>query len=160
MTIEQFTALKAKHGVVFNYDSATGGIAIEGKRIAVAAAHREIASCRAEVAALLRRELGLPDADDEIVSLTVPARSVASLDIQFQNYAVWFTARGKYFTPSADQFYAMRHSPEIVEGDELCFDFAHSVTVRKADGLLIAIDRKGRRCNVPAYSPYSEGGLK
>lgn len=33
-------------------------------------AYAAIASCRAEVATLLRRELGLTDPDDEIVSLT------------------------------------------------------------------------------------------
>jgi hypothetical protein len=39
------------------------------------------------------------------------------------------------------------------EGDEIIFDFAHSFTVRKLDGRLLQIDRRGRVAPPSAYSP-------
>lgn len=160
MDNEQLNNIKNKFGVVLHYVANSGQIAIEGKRSAVALAHAHIAHCRDEVAAALRREMGLPDPDDEIVTLTVPARSVPSLAVQWANYLTWCEARGRYHTPTPEQLDAMKRSPEIQEGDELLPDFAHSVTVRKADGLLIAVNRKGIRCDVPTYSPYRDGVAK
>jgi hypothetical protein len=40
------------------------------------------------------------------------------------------------------------------EGDELLFDFAHSFTVRKPDGRLISINRRGKVERPSVYSPH------
>jgi len=151
MSIEQLDQTAAELGVVFTYDPKVGQITIEGKRSAVAQAHSRIANCRAEVAALLRKQMGLPDPDEEIVRLAVPSRSVPDPETQRRNYMTWAIARGAYYTPTEEESRLIFAA--LGPGDEAVPDFAKTVTIRRANGLLEAIDRKGRIVGVPPYSP-------
>jgi hypothetical protein len=76
---------------------------------------------------------------------------VPSLATQRQNYVVWFNSRPKYFHPSETELDRMWGALE--EGDLVHFDFAHSITVQKPNGLLISVDRRGRIAEPSPYSP-------
>ncbi len=78
------------------------------------------------------------------------AFDVPALSIQRQNYVRWFMTRTKYYWPNEQELDAMFAA--CAEGDLIIPDFAHSFTIRRPNGLLQAVDRKGR---VGAPSPYS-----
>jgi hypothetical protein len=159
MTIEQLIDMTTELGVVAIYDKETGKVGFEGKKSAVAEAHKRTAQRREEVAALLRRQHGLPDPvepADEIVRVMVAPSAVTLLDHQFSNYVGWTHRQGPYYEKTEAQLQAMRNSPYIEEGDELLPDFAKTLSIRKASGLLIAIDEKGALVNVPEFSPHRD----
>jgi hypothetical protein len=149
VTIEELQQIESEEAVAFSL-SETGRIAAKGPEAAVDRALVRIASFRDEVAALLRKRQGLPEPGEAIVVREVSS-SVPSLEVQKENYRRWFTVRGSYYTPSEEQLSRMWSALEA--DDEVIFDFAHSITVRKRNGLLIAINRKGEITQPSPYSP-------
>jgi hypothetical protein len=127
-------------------------IAVKGGREAAAAALQEIAADRDDVVVLLRER----DGDvEEIVEIEI-STAVPTLEIQKENYRSWFSARGEYYHPTETQIEKMFAACQ--EGDEIFFDFAHSFTVRKPNGLLVQVDRRGHVSPPSSYSPALRQG--
>jgi hypothetical protein len=148
MTIEELELIEREETVAFSL-SEMGRIAAKGTEAAVDAALARIAPFRDETAVLLRKRQGLPDPAEAIVVREVSA-SVPSLAAQRANYVTWFAARGAYYTPTDEQLDKMFAA--CSEGDEVIPDFAYSFSVRRPNGLVVSVDRKGR---VGPPSPYS-----
>lgn len=153
MTIEELELIEREEVVAFSLTH-TGRIAAKGTETAVNSALARIASVRDEIAALLRERQGLPDPSEAIVVREV-SPSVPSLATWRQNYRKWFMEKSTYYHPTEAQMDKMFGACE--EGDEIIFDFAHSFTVRKPNGLLVSVDRKGR---VSEPSPYSQAVIE
>ena len=149
MNLAELQNIETEEGVSFSLNDA-GRISASGARAGVERALARIVLFRNEVAQLLRERQGLPEPGQEIITREVSAGAVPSPAVQRANYVAWFTARPKYFHPNESELDAM--FGQINEGDECIFDFAHSITVRLPNGLLVAVDRKGR---VTPPSPYS-----
>lgn len=149
MDIKEIDAIETEEGVKFSLNDATGRIVTAGPEAAVDRALARIALFRDEVGEALRERQGLPKPGEKIVVREI-SPNVPSLAVYRQNYRIFFTARGVYFTPTEEELDRMFAACE--EGDELLFDFAHSFTVRKPNGLLVSINRKGQ---VSPPSPYS-----
>lgn len=150
MDIAELQVIETEEGVAFSLRD-NGKIRVKGKNSAVDRALERIAGHRDEVAALLR-ERGSVEDEDVVREI---ASSVPSLAVQRQNYIAWFSMRSTYYHPTAAQLDIMFAACE--EGDEIIPDFALSFTVRKPDGRLLQIDRRGRVTPPSAYSPAREG---
>lgn len=149
MDIVELEQIEKDQGVSFSL-SDVGRIAAKGLVAAVDRALARIVPFRAEVAALLRERQGVPDPDSVIISREI-SPDVPPLAAQRAKYLSWLSSKPEYFQPSAEELDRMFSVLE--EGDEILPDFAHSFTVRKPDGRLISVDRKGR-CGEPSqYSP-------
>jgi len=123
-------------------------VTAKGKSSAVDRAFERIRGHRDEVAALLRARQGEPEEAE--VTREIPC-DVPGLATQKENYRRWFMQRSNYYHPSEEQLNTMW---DALEPDDLVhFDFAHSITVQKPNGLFIAIDRKGRIIEPSPYSP-------
>jgi hypothetical protein len=146
--IEELQGIEAE-GVKLSLSEATGRIVTAGPEAAVDRALMRIAPFRDELAEVLRERQGLPAPGQKIVVREV-SPNVPSKAVYRENYRTFFTARGVYFTPTEEEIDRMFAA--VDEGDEIIFDFAHSFTVRKPNGLLVAVDRKGR---VTPPSPYT-----
>ncbi len=146
MDMAELQMIEAEEAVAFSLKG-NGKIAVKGKNAAVDRALERIAGHRDEVAVLLR-ERGTVEEEDVVREI---ASTVPSLAVQRQNYIAWFSARSTYYHPSAAQLDAMFAACN--EGDEIIFDFALSFTVRKPDGRLLQIDRRGRVVPPSPYSP-------
>jgi hypothetical protein len=116
-------------------------IGVDGPRSGVEAALELIADCRPEVLELCRVRQGIPLPGQEMISRRIPV-GVESLDKQFARYKRWYSARDAYSTPSADQLALMRS--KCAEGDVLIPNYALSFDLRKPDGSLVRVDRRGR----------------
>jgi hypothetical protein len=149
MDIEELQGIETEERVKFSLNDATGRIETKGPENAVDRALVRIALFRDEVAEVLRERQGLPKPGEKIVTREV-STNVLPLAVYRANYRPWFTARGAYYTPKEEEIDRMFAACE--EGDEIIFDFAHSFTVRKPNGLLVSVDRRGR-VNPP--SPYT-----
>jgi hypothetical protein len=147
-SLEQLQEIETGEGVKLASNDA-GRISASGPRAGVDRALARIALSRDEVAEVLRVRQGLPKPSEEIVTREV-STNVPTLEIQKMNYVTWFMARAQYYHPSVTELDKM--FSVLSEGDEVLPDFAHSFTVRKPNGLLVSVDRKGR-VNPP--SPYS-----
>jgi hypothetical protein len=99
---------------------------------------------------LLRERQGIPEPGEVIVTREV-SPGVPSLAIQRANYIAWLSTKSGYYQPSTEELNKMFRALE--EGDEVLPDFAHSFSVRKPDGRLISIDRKGRIGQPSLYAP-------
>ena len=150
MDIQELEAIETEAGVAFSFNRATGRIEAKGPAALVDRALARIVLFRDEVAEVLHERQGLPKPGEEIVVREV-SPSVPALDVQRANYIRWFSAKGAYFTPTEDELDRMFAA--CSEGDEVLFDFAHSFTVRKPNGLLVSVDRKGRVSQPSPYSP-------
>ncbi len=145
MNANELELIESSEGVTFSLKP-EGTIAVRGKSAAVNRALERIEGHRDEVAELLRARQAPEEKDVEReVAFDVPA-----LSIQRQNYVRWFMTRTKYYWPNEQELDAMFAA--CAEGDLIIPDFAHSFTIRRPNGLLQAVDRKGR---VGAPSPYS-----
>ena len=149
MDIKEIEKIETEEGVKFSLNDANGRIVAEGPEAAVDHALMRIAPFRDEVAEALRERQGLPKPGERIVTREV-STSVPALAVSRANYIRWFSAKGAYFTPTEEDLDRMFAA--CSEGDEILFDFAHSFTVRKPNGLLVSVDRKGR---VSPPSPYT-----
>jgi len=78
---------------------------------------------------------------------------VPSVEVQKQNYITWYQQRSTYYHPTEKELELM--FSKVEEGDESLPDFARSFTVRKPNGLLIQIDRKGRVSPPSPYTPHA-----
>jgi hypothetical protein len=148
MDISELQAIELEENVAFSFNRKAGTIAVKGKSAAVDRALERVEGHRDEVVKLLRERQGEPE--DEVVERQV-AFNVPSLAVQRQNYIRWFSAKSSFYHPSETELDAMFAACE--EGWEIIFDFAQSFTARLPNGLLISIDRKGRRGEVSPYSP-------
>lgn len=149
MDIVELEQIEKEAGVSFSL-SEVGRISAKGQAAAVARALARIVPFRAQTAVLLRERQGIPDPDATIITREI-SPNVQALAMQREKYLSWLSAKSEYFQPSADELDKMFSALE--EGDEILPDFAHSFTVRKPDGRLISVDRKGR-CGEPSmYSP-------
>jgi hypothetical protein len=122
---------------------------------AITRARERIGSRLDEVVLLLRQRQGLPEVDEESVVKREIAVGVPSLAVQRANYITWFSARSKIYQPSEAELDCMFAA--VFEGDEVVFDFAQSFTIRRRNGLLLQIDRKGRTGPPSPYSPAVRG---
>ena len=148
MDINELQQIETEEGVVFSLNSERK-VEATGRAESIDRALKRIGD-REELVGLLRQRQGLPEVDEEpIVTRTIPV-GVPPVEITKRNYKTWYEKRPKYFWPKPEEFERMFAAVE--EGDEVIFDFAHSFTVRKPNGLLVQVDRKGR---VSAPSPYS-----
>ena len=150
MNIVELEAIETEAGVAFSLNRATGRIEAKGPAASVDRALARIVLFRDEVAEVLRERQGLPKPGEEIVVREV-SPSVPALAIQRSNYRRWYMGKPKYFWPSQEEEDAMFAA--CSEGDEILVDFAHSFTVRKPNGLLVSIDRRGRVSQPSPYSP-------
>src|ERR1700689_1912341 len=150
MDIAEIEGIEAELGVKFSLNDASGRIVAAGPEAAVDRALARITLFRDEVGEALRERQGLPKSGEKIVTREVSI-SVPALDVQRANYIRWFSAKGVYFTPTPQQLDAMFAA--CSEGDEILPDFAHSFTVRKPNGLLVSVNRKGRVSQPSPYSP-------
>jgi hypothetical protein len=149
MNIVELETIETEEGVAFSLTEA-GRIAAKGPGAALDRALARILPFRSEVAALLRERQGFPDPGEAIVTREI-SPNVPALAVQAANYRTWFTARGVYYTPSDEELARMMAAVE--EGDEILFDFAHSFSVRKPNGLIVAVNRKGQTVAPSSYSP-------
>ncbi|HKN12801.1 MAG TPA: hypothetical protein VJX68_06345 [Candidatus Binatus sp.] len=124
--------------------AATGGDAA-----AVDRALEWAADHRAEVVALLRQRQGI--AEQMKVEREISLKEVPALIIQRANYRTWFMQKTGYFQPNDAELDKMFSVLE--EGDQVIPDFAHSFSVRKRNGLVVSVDRKGRVTEPSPYSP-------
>lgn len=145
MNIQEIESIETELDISFRYKVESGTIVATGKRTAVAEGLERIRDCRNEVADSLRERQGVVE---EAVEIEVGAR-VPTLEVQRENYIRWFESKPKYYQPCEEELDAMFAA--LSEGDEVLPDFARSFTVRKPDGRLISVDRRGR---VGAPSPY------
>lgn len=145
MNIKDIEAIETELAITFRFKVETGTIVASGKRAAVAEGLERIREDRDAVADLLRQRQGVEELEVEV---EVGAR-VPSLEIQRANYISWFSSRPRYYQPTEQELDTMFAAVE--EGDEILPDFAHSFTVRKPDGRLVSVDRRGR---VGEPSPY------
>ncbi len=143
MNIEELSAIETEEGVEFSLKP-DDKIAVKGKAAGVDRALERIAPHRDEVAAVLREHR---PADEPVVERVISS-NVLSLAVQRENYIKFFTARSEYWHPSAEQLDLMFSVLE--EGDEVLPDFAHSFSVRRRNGSIVQVNRKGR-----TSSPYS-----
>jgi hypothetical protein len=153
MDIHEIEKIEAEENVSFSLNDA-GRIAVKGPAGGVDRALGRIATWRDEAAVLLRKRQGLPDPDAAIITREIAA-NVAPLAVQRAKYIDFFSARGDYFTPSAEELDRMFSVLE--EGDEVLPDFAFSFSVRRRDGRLVQVDRKGRITAPSIYSPAVKG---
>jgi hypothetical protein len=147
MQIEELEKIEREESVNFVFKPTTGTIAVKGKPAAVDRGLERIKGQRDEVAGLLRARQA---PEDEIVEREV-AFSVPSKAVQRQNYIFWFMKMPRYYWPSEAELDVMFGA--IEEGDLVIPDFAHSFTVRRPNGLLVSVDRKGRVSQPSPYSP-------
>ena len=148
MDIDELELIETEEGMHFLYKSATR-IGAKGPQAAVDRALDRIADHREQVLELMRVRQGVPAEGEEQVEREI-AVNIPSKAVQKSNYVAWFTKQSKYYHPSESELEVMFNAVE--EGDLVLPDFAHSFTVRKPNGLLVQVDRKGR---VSAPSPYS-----
>ena len=149
MDINELQAIESEENVTFVFKPKTKTIAVKGKPAAVDRGLDRIKGQRDEVATLLRERQGISADDEEVereISLNVP-----SLAVQRPNYRRWYMAQAQIYQPSEAELELMFSRCD--EGDEIIFDFAHSFTVRKPNGLLVSVDRKGRVGHPSPYSP-------
>jgi hypothetical protein len=149
VTIEELKKIEKETAVTFSLTEA-GTIAAKGPESAVDRALKRVVPLRAEVATLLRERQGIPEPGRVIVTREI-SPAVPSKAVNKANYVCWLSEKSGYYHPSADELERMFSAVE--EGDEVLPDFAHSFTVRKPDGRLISIDRKGRIGSPSPYSP-------
>lgn len=144
--------IETEEGVAFSLTEA-GRIAAKGPAPAVDRALARILIDRGEVAALLRERQGLPDPAAAIVTREV-SPNVPSLAIQRANYITWTLRKSTYYQPTEQELDTMFSVLE--EGDEILPDFARSFSVRKPDGRIISVDRKGRIGQPSPYGPAAK----
>jgi hypothetical protein len=139
MTLEE---LEAGYAVKLSLN-ASGEIDAEGDDDAIEKVLARTEGHRAEVKALLRERQG-----PVIVKRELPpdVPSLAEHRVEYEN---WLCSKGKYYQPTRDEMDTMFSVLE--EGDQVLPDFAHSFTVRRKNGKLIQVDRRGR---ISAPSPY------
>jgi hypothetical protein len=146
MDIAELQVIEAEEAVAFSLGG-NGKIRVKGKNSAVDRALGRIAGHRDEVAVLLR-ERGSVEEEDVVREV---ASNIPSLEIQRANYVRFYMGKSTYYHPSPEELDKMFSVLE--EGDEVLPDFAHSFTVRKPDGRLVMVDRRGRVNPPSAYSP-------
>jgi hypothetical protein len=148
VTIQELEQIETEEGVTFSFRFDAKMIAVKGKSdTAVDLALERIAGHRDEVIELLRVRQGEPE--QEVVREV--AVNVPSLATQRQNSIKWFIQRSTYYHPSEAQLDLMFAA--CSEGDEIIFDFAHSFSVRRPNGLVVSVDRRGRISEPSLYSP-------
>jgi len=147
LTIEELQVIEAETGVIFTYDWPSKTIVTKGKPSAIDLALERIRDRHDEVAELLRQRQPAPEEEivERVISCDVPSKAVHR-----ENYIRWYLKQPKYYHPTGSQLDTMFAA--CSEGDEIIFDFAHSFTVRKPNGLLVQVDRQGK---VTPPSPYS-----
>jgi hypothetical protein len=152
MTIEGLEAIEADCPVTAAYKPPTKSIGAKGTDAAIDRFFELIEGRQEEVALLLRQRQGLPLIDEEpIVEREIPIpTNVPALAVQEANYYRWTMEHSRYFQPSEEERKKM--FSVLQEGDLVLPDFAHSFSVRRPNGLVVQVDRKGR---ISAPSPYS-----
>jgi hypothetical protein len=146
MDIDELKTIESAEGVEFALKP-DGKIIIKGTDTAIDRALERIAAHRDEVAAVLRENR---PADEPAVERVIAA-NVPPLAVQREMYIKFFMAHGEYWHPSTEQLDLMFSVLE--EGDEVLPDFAHSFSVRRRNGSIVQVDRKGRVTPVSPYSP-------
>ena len=146
MDIAELSAIESELEVVFKLRPG-GKFTIKGTDPAIAKALARITS-RDEVAAALRER----DGDPEPIVEREIATGVPSLEVQKENYITWYQQRSTYYHPTEKELELM--FSKVEPGDEVLPDFAHSFTVRKPNGLLVQVDRKGRISPPSPYTPH------
>jgi hypothetical protein len=146
MTIEKLNTIQAEESVEFRLKPGERFIVV-GTDSAITKALARLTGPRDEIAKLLRER----DGDVEPVVERVIATNVPSLAIQRANYTHWLLSKSGYYRPTPEQMDKMFSVLE--EGDEVLPDFAHSFTIRRQDGLLLQVDRRGRISEPSIYSP-------
>lgn len=145
MDIEQLAEVETKEGIKFALKPG-GALSVEGKDAAI---NRVLAQIdRHEVAKLVRERDGSP----EPIVKRVLALNVYSKATYRANYRLWYSAQSSYYQPTEAEEEKM--FSVIEEGWEVLFDFAHSVTCRKPNGVLVAVDRRGRITPPSPYTPH------
>lgn len=134
---------------------ATGGIIARAQRkVARDRMLSAIVSFKPDVVDFLRQRQGLPA--EEEMEIEIPSHAVPSIAVQRANREnVWLPGKGQYFKESereADLMWA-----QVRENDEVINDFAHSFTIRRANGLLEAVNRRGQIVTVSPYSSAHKG---
>jgi hypothetical protein len=146
MDIATLTEVETKENIKFSLEPG-GGLSVEGEEAAIDRALAQID--RHEVAQLLRRRDGSP----EPIVKRVLALNVLSKAAYRQNYRTWYMGQSQYHQPSEAEEEKM--FSVIEEGWEVLFDFAHSVTCRKPNGVLVSVDRRGRISAPSPYTPFA-----
>ena len=149
MDIAQLTEVETKEGIRFRLEPG-GSLSVEGEDAAIDRVLAQID--RHEVAKLVRQRDGSP----EPIVKRVLALNVLSKEAYRENYRSWYRRMSEYYQPSEAEEEKM--FSVIEEGWEVLFDFAHSVTCRKPDGVLVAVDRKGRISPPSPYTPHAVKG--
>jgi hypothetical protein len=150
MDIQEIEKIETEEGVKFSLNDATGRIVTSGSEAAVDRALVRIALFRDELGEALRLRQGLPKPAERIVTREV-STNVPSKEVLRANYVRWFSAQPKYYWPTEQELDLM--FAQVNEGDEVIPDFAHSFCVRRPNGLLVSVDRKGRVSQPSPYSP-------
>ena len=139
------------HDVVLSYNPVTGRSRAEGKPSDIDAAFAKLkAYPRDQVAAVLRARLPI---DEEAPTVReIPVDGPPSLAVQRENHTRWFRAKPEIYwcTPEEQD----RMFGRCEEGDQILFDFMFSFTVRKPNGLLISVNRRGEIERPSPYSPH------
>ena len=149
MDLEELTQVETKEGIKFTLVPG-GGLSVEGEDAAIDRVLAQID--RHEVAKLVRQRDGSPEPIvKRVLALDVPSRQV-----QRENYVAWYKARSQYYWPSESELDVM--FSKVEENDLVLPDFAHSFSVRKPNGLLVQVDRKGRISPPSPYTPHAVKG--
>lgn len=147
MNIEQLAAIEAEKSVTFVLRPDGESFAVKGRKPVVKEVLDLIEGQGDDILAVLRQREGW---GEEVVEQVVKPK-VRPLSVQQDEYRAWFAQRSEYYWPSEEQIQKMWST--LQEGDQTFPDYALTISVRKVDGRIIAVDRKGRELPVSPYSP-------
>lgn len=147
MEIEKLSELEIEKSVAFVLRPDGESFVVKGKKAVVKEVLELIEGQSNDILALLQQREGW---GDEMVAQVVKPK-VRPLREQQDQYRMWFAGRSEYYHPSEEQIQKMWSVLE--EGDQTYPDYALTISVRKADGRIIAVDRRGRELPVSPYSP-------
>ena len=145
---ERLAAIEKQHDVSFVFDYESNEIEAEGLEPDVQAALKELQP-RHEFAEAIKARQPPPKVKRVRVRLRP---EVAPKKYQREKYIGWFLNQPKYYQPSEIELERMMSA--VQEGDEILPDFAHSFSVRKPDGRLVSVNRKGQVVVPSLYSPH------
>jgi hypothetical protein len=147
MEIDKLSELEIEKSVSFVLRPDGESFAVKGKKAVVKEVLELIEGQGDSILAALREREGW---GEEVVEQVVKPK-VRPLSVQQDEYRAWFAQRSEYYWPSEEQIQKIWST--LQEGDQTFPDYALTISVRKIDGRIIAVDRRGRELPVSPYSP-------
>lgn len=151
MKTEDLESIESETGVTFSIGD-SGALIAAGADDAIDAAVKQIGDGMAAAVTLCRARQGLNETT--VTRREIPT-NVPSLATQRVSYRAWTLQRSGYYQPSTEELDRM--FAVLEEGDLVIPDFALSFSVRRKNGTVIQVDRRGRVTPPSPYSPALKG---